>query len=256
MEYLPIARGIWYSDRLRSREQAPIRLLRVDPQLADLIPVFRDDGAGLSLADLQAQPGLVAAINANFFNETAILGDLQDGPRRRLDDTDTAFDARSDFWTHLAIGLDGRLEIARGGLPENARAARLRSFIGGFPQLFSPAQGPTLEADIASGALPRRLPFHGANLTSSISRNFLGIRADGQVLLMVAGEGAQRSQGASFVEGARLLKALGAVEAYILDGGGSSCLYLQGRWAARAPAKRRMKVFIGARERGVWRTGG
>lgn len=247
--YRQLAPGIWYSDRLRSSEKEPIHVLKVDPRQAELVPIFDQQARDLHLADLQQHPRLVAAINSNFFNPTAILGDLKDGDKVWRDDDVPAFDPRSDFWTHLGVLRDGSLELMRGGLRESGDESRYASFVGGLPQLFSPEQGLHIEADIASGAIPRRLPFHGKNLNDAIARNFLGITRDRIALLVVIGSGIHRAKGATFAEGARLMHALGAVEAYILDGGGSSCFYLQGRMVAKAPAKRQMKAFLGARRK-------
>lgn len=248
--YRQLAPGIWYSDRLRSSEKAPIHILKVDPRQAELVPIFAEQAQDLHLADLQRHPRLVAAINSNFFNPTAILGDLKDGDKVWRDDDVPAFDPRSDFWTHLGVLRDGSLELLRGGLRESGDdESRYAAFVGGLPQLFSPDQSLHIEADIASGAIPRRLPFHGKNLSDAIARNFLGITRDRMALLVVIGSGAHRAKGATFAEGARLMHALGALEAYILDGGGSSCFYLQGRMVAKAPARRQMKAFLGARSK-------
>ncbi|MEZ0373893.1 MAG: phosphodiester glycosidase family protein [Candidatus Sericytochromatia bacterium] len=245
--YQALAKGVWYSDSLRTRENALVHVLKVDPRRADLVPVFDQRAKSLEPAAL-ANQGLLAAINANFFTGSAIIGDLKDGGRIWRDDALPAVDRRSDHWYHVGITQDGQVETGNGGLSETGHETRFRSFMGGFPQLFSRSQFARLDADIASGAFARRMPYHGANLTDAISRSFLGVTADGQVLLLATGAGEQRSKGATLEEAARLLRGLGAVEAYILDGGGSTSMMVQGRMAAGTDG-RKVKAYLGIRPR-------
>ncbi|MEZ0371719.1 MAG: phosphodiester glycosidase family protein [Candidatus Sericytochromatia bacterium] len=245
--YQSLAEGVWYSDSLRTRENAQVHVLKVDPRRADLVPVFDQRAKGLEPAAL-ANQGLLAAINANFFTGGAIIGDLKDGGQIWRDDALPGVDRRSDRWYHLGITQAGQVETGRGGLSETGHETRFRSFMGGFPQLFSRSQLTRLDADIASGAFAGRMPYHGANLTDAISRSFLGVTADGQVLLLATGAGEQRSKGATLEEAARLLRSLGAVEAYILDGGGSTSMMVSGRMAASTDG-RKVKAYLGIRPR-------
>lgn len=247
-EYQSLASGIWFSRHLRTADKAPVYVLKVDPRLAELVPIFDEQAHDLGLKDFQQEPGLIAAINSSFFNPKAIQGDLKYHQRIWRDDALPELDSRSDRWSYLAVTKDGLVETGRGGLSETGHENQFESFTGGYPQLFSRTQAITLEADVRSGAFLKRMPFHGANLTGSISRSFFGVSADSKVLLVVMGTGNHRSKGATLAEGALLLHSLGAVEAYILDGGGSSCVYLKGRFIGRV-RNRQMKSFLGVRIR-------
>ncbi len=66
-------------------------------------------------------------------------------------------------------------------------------------------------------------------LPSRHSRSAVGVSADGSVVWLLVGEGrVSRSAGLSAVDSGCVLKALGASEAMLFDGGGSSALYVEG----------------------------
>jgi exopolysaccharide biosynthesis protein len=58
----------------------------------------------------------------------------------------------------------------------------------------------------------------------------MGYTAEGQLIIMaIEGRFPGRAEGATLVHEADLLKSLGCVEALNLDGGGSSCLLVNGK---------------------------
>ncbi|MEZ0371318.1 MAG: phosphodiester glycosidase family protein, partial [Candidatus Sericytochromatia bacterium] len=120
--------------------------------------------------------------------------------------------------------------------------------IGGFPALYTRDQLRTLDQDIRSGVFAKRASYGGASQADSVSRSFIGIAADGKVLLVAAGHGSERGKGVSMAEGARLLRELGAVEAYILDGGGSTTIFARGVEHARTDG-RQVWSYLGIRAR-------
>lgn len=71
-----------------------------------------------------------------------------------------------------------------------------------------------------------------------LSRSFFGVDKDGNLLLVAAGQGKDFGQGLSLRDGAWLLKDLGAVEAYVLDGGPSTTIYARGVEHARTDGRK------------------
>lgn len=221
-----VAPGVWLRTDLKTREGAPVRVLTIDPTQNRLVPIVGRKGEALKAEVLTRDPQLLAAINASFFTSTGLIGDLKSGPLQLTDDNQPALDKITDQRYFLAVDKNGRLRTGRGGLKEN-NPEQFQSFVGGFLALFTAEQVERLEADIKSGAFAQRASYGGAHAEDTISRSFFGITADGHLLLVTTGAGQKRSQGASLAEAARLLKSLGAREAYILDGGGSTTLYVK-----------------------------
>lgn len=241
-----IAAGVWFDASRRSRDGGVITTLTFDPAQAELMPIFNDRHAPVSTQQLLAVPGLIGAINASFF-ANGIIGDIQAGAQRSVDDGQPALDKITDKRHFIAVAADGSVHTGLGGLSENAQA-HYKHFIGGFPALYTPDQLPRLEADIRSGAFARRADYGGASQASSVSRSFLGRRADGKIVLVAAGHGSERGKGVTMSEGARLLRDLGAVEAYVLDGGGSTTMYAKGQPLARTDG-RQVWSYLGVRAR-------
>lgn len=232
-----IAAGVWLRTDLKTREGAPVRVLTIDPARNRIVPLAGRQGEALKPEILTRDSQLLAAINASFFSPTGLIGDLKHGAQQLTDDAQPALDTITDQRYFLAVDKQGRLRSGRGGLKEN-NPEEFQSFIGGFPALFTAAQVKQLEADIRSGAFARRASYGGAQGEESISRSFVGINAEGHLLLVTTGAGQKRSQGASLTEAARLLKSLGAREAYILDGGGSTSLYVKNTLFDRTDGRR------------------
>lgn len=74
------------------------------------------------------------------------------------------------------------------------------------------------------------IKFTGKGLQDKHPRSAIGYTADGKlILLAVEGRHPGTAEGASLVQLAQLFKDIGAVEALNLDGGGSSCLLVNGK---------------------------
>lgn len=70
-----------------------------------------------------------------------------------------------------------------------------------------------------------------AYLPSRHPRSALGVSADGSVVWFLVGEGrVKRSAGLTALDAGCILKALGASDAMLFDGGGSSALYVEGQF--------------------------
>lgn len=222
-----VAAGLWFSDARRTADGGVVRLLTLDPNKVELVPVFNGKGP-VSPQALKRDTGLLAAVNASFFAPGQFLiGDAKAGMQTLADDDKANVDKITDQRHFIATDLNGKVVTGRGGLSENS-ARQLKHFLGGFPALYTREQLKNLDQDIRSGNFAKRADYGGASQAASISRSFVGVTAEGRVLLVAAGSGHQRDKGATMAEGARLLRELGAVEAYVLDGGGSSTVYVKG----------------------------
>lgn len=82
---------------------------------------------------------------------------------------------------------------------------------------------------------------------SNDSRTAVGLSEDGKTLylLVVEGERWSKSHGLSYPECADVMLALGAVNAMEMDGGDSSCLFINQKNALSYPSFRKNAVFIG-----------
>lgn len=241
-----IAPGIWLDSSRKSKDGAPIRVLTIDPARTQILPIVAPQGGPLDANKLphnkQGGKPLLAAINASFFTPQLVIGDVQTPQFKLTDDAHPALDKVTDQRYFLAMDKAGGLKTGKGGLSENP--GNYQAFLGGFPALFTAEQQSHLEADIRSGAFAKRATYGGASPETTISRSFVGVTAKGELLLVAAGEGRLRSQGVSLVEAARLLKSMGAREAYILDGGGSTSLYVKDQLYARTDG-RQVHSYLG-----------
>lgn len=238
-----IAPGVLLDTSRRSKDGAVIRVVTIDPAKTRIVPLVEKQGASLDPERLPRDRGLIAAINASFFSATRVIGDVQVNQLKITDDAQPALDKVTDQRYFLAVDKNGQLTTGKGGLSEQ-KNTDFQAFLGGFPALFTASQASQLEKDIRSGAFAQRAQYGGASPASTISRSFVGINAQGHLLLVAAGEGRNRAQGVSIEEGARLLKSLGAREAYILDGGGSTSLYVKDTLYARTDG-RRVHSYLG-----------
>lgn len=74
------------------------------------------------------------------------------------------------------------------------------------------------------------LKFNGKAINDKHPRTLMGYTKDGKLLVMaVEGRNPGKADGVTLIQAARLLKELGCVEALNLDGGGSSCMLINGR---------------------------
>jgi len=237
-----IADGLWFDKDRRTRDGGVVRVLTVDPAKLDIRPVFHANSRYISPREIRREPSILAAINASFFGARSLIGDIKAGDKVFVDDNNAWLDNITDQRYFLGSNPEGRLLTGKGGLVENP-SPQFQSFIGGFPALYTRGQAQHLEADIHNGKFAERANYGGAAQSSTISRSFMGITADGKLILVAAGEGNRRSKGVSMVGGARLLKNLGAVEAYILDGGGSTSMFVRNKEFAHTDG-RRVKSYL------------
>jgi hypothetical protein len=118
----------------------------------------------------------------------------------------------------LAIDADGR----------RIDAADFTAALGGGPRLLR--DGRTDIPRAAEGYAPPNDPGWGRRISDRNPRTMAGVDADGH-LIMATVDGRQPgySVGLSYVEGAELMRSLGARDAVNLDGGGSATMVIRGR---------------------------
>lgn len=99
---------------------------------------------------------------------------------------------------------------------------KMQTAVGGGPVLIQ--QGNILITN------KEELKFSGkTGLTDKHPRTAMGYTADGRLIIMVIQGRSAEAAGATLLQEAQLLKDLGCVEALNLDGGGSSCMLINGK---------------------------
>lgn len=234
-----LAPGLRLDRSRRTGNGARVLVLEVDPAKVRLEAGFSDGVQTFSPQAVRRIPNVLAAVNATFFGfgtSEATYGDMRGLGKTYLDEKiSSGYDSISDRRYFVAQREDGTVEFGRGGLSELGDTENITGFMGGMGRLFGPEEAPRLAADVASGAFEKRLraavgsrSFPNTDLTGGVARTLLGRKADGTLLAVTLGEGRTRSQGAGFAEAALLMRNLGAIEAYTLDGGGSTHMIAPG----------------------------
>ena len=122
------------------------------------------------------------------------------------------------------IGID--LGIDADG--QRIEAAEFTAALGGGPRLLR--DGRTDIPCAAEGYVPPNDPGWGRRIADRNPRTMAGVDADGHLIVAtVDGRQPGFSVGLSYVEGATLMRALGARDAINLDGGGSATMVIRGK---------------------------
>lgn len=256
--------GVEFVPGVRTADGTPATVMTVDSQLVRVESFFRDGVQTVAPSEVRRLPGLIAGSNATFFGFGAsdgTFGDLRGIGRTYRDEAYAAnYDAISDRRYFLAIAPDGGVTFGQGGLSEREVSGSVAGFVGGMGRLFNQAEGPQLEQEVRSGAFERRLramvqdrSFPNTDLTSALPRTLVGRMKDGRLLLVAIGQGRDRGVGANFEEAALLMRRLGAVEAYTLDGGGSTHVVVPGMLETRTDG-RAVKSYLVITPRGTKRS--
>ena len=181
---------------------------------------FAQDAFGTNIvdetSDIAEQNGAVFAVNGDYygFRETGMV--IRNGVVYR----------DSGAREGLAFYRDGHVEL----YDETATTAQQLVDAGVWNTL---SFGPALVADgeVLAGIDDVEVDtnFGNHSIQGDQPRTAIGVVADNHLLVVVVdGRSAGYSAGASMTELATLMKGLGAVTAYNLDGGGSSTLYFDG----------------------------
>lgn len=239
-----IADGVLYNEHLKTSDGGVVHVLTIQPDKAEISVEFSEKGKPVLPSGFKDKKNFIGAINGQFFDAAGTIGDMKAGNKVFLDENVSSdYDKASDKRYFVSITTDGKVKTGKGGIIENGNINDYKMFLGGMCLLYSKEQLVNLDQDIKSGEFSKRIIFSGSSQKETISRSFLGITKDGKLLLVAAGEGALRAKGLNFVEAAHLMKNLGAEEAYILDGGGSTSMLVKGMKPANTDG-RAVKSYI------------
>lgn len=99
---------------------------------------------------------------------------------------------------------------------------KMKTAVGGGPVLLQDGQIKITNNE--------ELKFTGKAINDKHPRTAIGYTADGQmIVLVVEGRNPGKAEGADLIQLATILKDLGCIEAINLDGGGSSCMLINGK---------------------------
>lgn len=185
-------------------------------------------------SSLAASDGKVLAYNINYASEDWMTVYY---PTRAafLQTADMKFDA---CWTYVTAGgqhftyqkpaansyASAPLEVPSATFPEKAVEFKAQTAIGGGPVLIN-------SGEITDSWEAEMFDVGGVEPTSSHPRTAIGVTGDKKLILFVC-EGRNMTEGVkgmTTAEVAAVLKDLGCVEAINLDGGGSSCMLVNGK---------------------------
>ncbi len=122
--------------------------------------------------------------------------------------------------THsISIPLDGKFK--KNDLKRIFRKWKMKTAVGGGPVLLQNG-----EIKITNN---EELKFTGKAIEDKHPRTCMGYTSDGRLIIMVLQGRSLDAAGATLTQEAQLLKDLGCVEALNLDGGGSSCMLINGK---------------------------
>lgn len=121
-------------------------------------------------------------------------------------------------WRDSVIKHSARTMLSKGKF----KKWKMQTAVGGGPVLVQNG-----EIQISN---EEELKFNGKEINDKHPRTAMGYTADGQlIMLAIEGRFPGKAEGATLKQEAQMLKALGCVEALNLDGGGSSCLLINGK---------------------------
>lgn len=109
----------------------------------------------------------------------------------------------------------------RGGLEPLLKKWKIKTAVGGGPVLLQNG-----EIKITNN---EELKFGGKAINDKHPRTAMGYTKDGKLIILVIQGRSESGGGASLLQEAQILKDIGCVEALNLDGGGSSCLLVNGK---------------------------
>jgi exopolysaccharide biosynthesis protein len=128
-------------------------------------------------------------------------------------------DSVNSFGFGAVQQLTPRTDHRRNHVP--LRKWKMRTAVGGGPVLVQIGQVRITNNE--------ELKFPGKAINDKHPRTAMGYTKDGRLIILVVQGRSESSGGATLVQEAQILKDLGCWEALNLDGGGSSCLLVNGR---------------------------
>lgn len=162
------------------------------------------------------------ADTSKFQNENIVRGGFGISKRRKADIAWLVADTSADLVRSWQVPVPNTnvYDSTKSGLP--SRAWKMRTAIGGGPVL--------VQNNAVSVSNEQERMFTGKAIMDKHPRTLIGYTADGKVIVMVIqGRTPGVAEGATLTQSAMLMADLGCVEALNLDGGGSSCMLINGK---------------------------
>ena len=138
--------------------------------------------------------------------------------------TDSVENVKASQHAVLPLKSDSALRLAKDKEWNDINFAKwkMKTAIGGGPVLIQNG-----EINIANN---EELLFTGKGKFEKNPRTAMGYTADGKlIILVIEGRNVGKAEGADLVQEATILKNIGCIEALNLDGGGSSCMLINGK---------------------------
>jgi hypothetical protein len=164
------------------------------------------------------------AIGINKKREADIAWIYTDSLHRHAYARQTPLEPLKDSFTRISHGyIFGSLPHYPGSGPQQRKFYKwnMRTAVGGGPVLIQNG-----EIRISNN---EELKFGGKAINDKHPRTAMGYTANGKLIILVVEGRTETGHGASLPQEAQILKDLGCIEALNLDGGGSSCLLVNGK---------------------------
>ncbi len=192
-----------------------IHVVTVNPATYRAALVKANHGTGrATVQEIAKQSNANIAINAGFFKIS--LDKTKDGqPSGTLIIKGKVYQVKN-YKQALVVITDGRLTITQAN-PKKI-ATPISSIVSGIPML------------IKNGKISQDITGKTSNFyLSRHARTAMGVRADGHIVIVIAEQGINKTNGLTLPALANLMQSLKCQYAINLDGGGSSTLYLDGK---------------------------
>ncbi len=138
-------------------------------------------------------------------------------------------------WRDSVASVDFKAFNTKSGEGHRLKKWKMQTAVGGGPVLLQNG-----EVKITN---EEEIKFTGKGLTDKHPRTAMGYTASGKLIVMVIeGRNPGVAEGASLEQEARLFKDLGCEEALNLDGGGSSCMLINGKETIKPSDKQQRPV--------------
>lgn len=202
-------------------DPGPVRYVAVTIDLSRpeyYVRATRPEERGKRTSTWAAEVGAVVAINGDWGNGSFEPVGLAVGDNQAWPGTVDA------GWSFMACTVENNC-VFDNHTTDQARHHLWHEVVGG--------NGWRLLID---GAMPA-YPNEGFYLSDRHPRSGVGLTADGKTMILAVAEGRRSdSRGVTFVEMSNFMKSLGAHQAMMLDGGGSSTLVVNGNRQNRLPS--------------------
>lgn len=162
------------------------------------------------------------ADTAKFVNENIVRGGFGISNKRRADIAWLVADTSSALARAWQLPVQNTNGYDSSKLPQQSKAWKMKTAIAGGPVL--------VQNNAVSVSGEQERMFTGKAILDKHPRTVIGYTADGKMIVMVIqGRTPGTAEGATLTQAAKLMVDLGCVEALNLDGGGSSCMLINGK---------------------------